>query len=266
MNVFNMSEKVVLITGANGLIGQTLVKAFTELGAKLSLLDNQPVKIGKGTEGNIQVLNFQADITDAESVKNVLTKTLEKFKKIDVLINLAAIDAKFDKNSGTGSKSAFENFPLDAWEKSLKVNMTGTFTMTQEVIKVMLSQGSGNIINVASTYSLVSPNQNLYKFEGQTEQLYKPIDYVATKSMIPNFTRYLATLYAKKGIRVNTIVPHGVVEDADPQFIQNFNKLSPLGRVCKKEELIGPFVFLASDASSYMTGSTLVVDGGWTAW
>ncbi len=129
----------------------------------------------------------------------------------------------------------------------------------------MLQQKAGNIINVASTYSLVAPNQSLYDF-GDGDFSYKPVDYVLSKSFIPNFTRYLATLYAKENIRCNAIVPHGIEQGHDQKFIHNFSKLSPLGRMCDKDELTGPFTFLASDASSYMTGSLLVVDGGWTAW
>ena len=135
---------------------------------------------------------------------------------------------------------------------------------------MMLTQRAGNIINnVASTYSLVGPNQDLYRYPGEASQTYKPVDYVGTKSMVPNFTRYLATLYGRDGIRANCIVPHGVFNAHPQKFQDNFARLSPLGRMRRLEELRGPFVFLASDASSYMTGAAVVVDGGgrgWTAW
>jgi len=129
----------------------------------------------------------------------------------------------------------------------------------------MLKQGHGNIINVASTYSVVAPNQNLYDF-GEGIKNFKPIDYIASKSFIPNFTRYVATFYSKENIRCNAIVPHGILNNHEESFLVNFSKMSPLGRMCNREELDGPFTFLASDASSYMTGSVLMVDGGWTAW
>ena len=160
----------------------------------------------------------------------------------------------------------FEKYPLTLWEKSLSVNCTGLIRVTQAALRVMLPQRSGNVINVASTYSLVSPNQNLYDFKCTAGRTFKPIDYVGTKSMIPNFTRYLATLYARDGIRCNTIVPHGVCNNHSQEFRRNFERLSPMGRLSDVKELRGPFVFLAADTSSYMTGSTLVVDGGWTAW
>ena len=129
----------------------------------------------------------------------------------------------------------------------------------------MLKQKKGNIINVASTYSLVAPNQSLYDF-GEGISNFKPVDYIASKSFIPNFTRYLATFYSKEGIRCNAIVPHGIYNNHSNEFLKNWSKLSPIGRMCNREELNGPFTFLASEASSYMTGSILNVDGGWTSW
>jgi NAD(P)-dependent dehydrogenase (short-subunit alcohol dehydrogenase family) len=272
MNEFSLEKKVALITGANGLIGREVADALASFSANLILLDNS---VGEDLEQysknlsekhSVKIKTFHTSITNIEQIKHTIEEAVTYFGKIDILINLAAIDAKFDENIDKAPKTAFEDFPLDLWEKSLNVNVTGLFNITQQVVKQMLKQQHGNIINVASTYSLVSPNQNLYKFNDDSDQLFKPIDYVATKSMIPNFTRYLATFYGEKGIRVNTIAPHGVLNNASSEFIENFSKLSPLGRMCNKEELRGPFVFLASDASSYMTGSTLLIDGGWTAW
>jgi NAD(P)-dependent dehydrogenase (short-subunit alcohol dehydrogenase family) len=143
--------------------------------------------------------------------------------------------------------------------------MIGTIQMTQEICKQMLKQGFGNIINVGSVYSMIAPNQNLYNF-GSDKKMFKPVDYVASKSYIPNFTRYIATFYGKNNIRCNAIAPHGVYDGHDEQFVKNFSELSPIGRMCNREELDGPFIFLASDSSSYLTGTTIVLDGGWTAW
>jgi len=272
MKEFLLTNKVVFVTGANGLIGREVSDALASAGANLALLDMMPgdsidnYAIELSERHSIKSKSYHASITDVERMSVIVNDIVKNFGKIDVLINLAAIDAKFDENIGESPKTAFEDFPLDLWQKSINVNVTGMFIVTQQVVKQMLKQKNGNIINVASTYSLVSPNQGLYKFKGKDEQLFKPVDYVASKSMIPNFTRYLATFYGKDGIRVNTIVPHGIVNNAPEEFIKNFSKLSPLGRMCHKEELRGPFIFLASNSSSYMTGSTLVVDGGWTAW
>ena len=272
MNEFSLEKKVALITGANGLIGREISDALASFSASLILIDNTESPELDNYAKNlsekylVKIKVFHTNITDINEIKQAIAESVLYFGKIDILINLAAIDAKFDENINDMPKTAFEDFPIDLWNKSVEVNMTGTFIITQQVAKQKQKKKSGNIINVASTYSLVSPNQNLYNFNEEDNQLFKPIDYVATKSMIPNFARYLATFYGKKGIRVNTIVPHGVLNNASNEFIENFAKLSPLGRMCNKDELRGPFIFLASDASSYMTGSTLVVDGGWTAW
>ena len=272
MKEFQLTDKVILITGANGLIGREVADALASAGANLAMLDSAPGETLSDYSHELSLIypitckSYRADITDTEKIKVIVSDIATFFGKIDVLINLAAIDAKFDENIDDIPAVGFEDFPMELWKKSVDVNLTGTFNITQQVVKQMLIKQSGNIINVGSTYSLVSPNQNLYKFDGVDEKLYKPIDYVATKSMIPNFTRYIATYYAKQGIRSNTIIPHGIVNNPSEQFKENFSKYSPLGRMCQKEELRGPFIFLASDSSSYMTGSTLIVDGGWTAW
>ena len=272
MKEFSLKNKVVIVTGAMGIIGTEVCDALITAGAKIAIIDIVSQKeIGILAEKlmkkyNQKVIGFSCDISDNISIKKVVKEIWDHFKKIDVLINLAAIDAKFDKNLNNISNLTFENFPLDQWNKSIDVNLTGTFNITQATIKKMLIQGYGNIISVASTYSIVSPNQNLYKFNNLKNNLFKPIDYVVTKSMIPNFSRYIATYYGKKKIRANTIVLHGIVDKPVKGFSENFSKLSPIGRLCKVEEIRGPFIFLASDASSYMTGSLLVVDGGWTSW
>ncbi|MBC8046667.1 MAG: SDR family oxidoreductase [Fimbriimonadaceae bacterium] len=271
VNFFPLENKVILVTGAFGLIGKTISAGFLKQGAKVILADinlSNLSAIEKDLKqfGKKNYLIVQLDITKQKSCEGVIKAAVAKFKKIDVLINNAALDAKFDKkNISKVNQSRFENFPIEAFKKSLEVNVTGLIIMTQAICKQMLKQGFGNIINVASTYSLVAPNQSLYDF-GDGKMNYKPVDYVVTKSFIPNFTRYLATFYVKDNIRCNAIAPHGIFNDHDEKFVTNFSKLSPLGRMADKNEMIGPFTFLASDASSYMTGSVLVVDGGWTAW
>ncbi len=254
------------------MIGKTIAMSFLEQGARVILADINIKKQGDlenllaGHFNQDRFLLQQLDITNVESCQNTMNAIVDKFGRLDVLINNAAIDAKFEKtHPGSVNQSRFENYPLDLVQKSIETNLTGTILITQNVCRVMMKQGSGNIINVASTYSVVAPNQSLYDYGDQKPQ-FKPVDYVASKSFIPNFTRYLATFYANDNIRCNAIVPHGIANDHDEKFLENFAKLSPLGRMCEREELIGPFTFLASDASSYMTGSLLTVDGGWTAW
>ncbi|WP_159475696.1 SDR family oxidoreductase [Dyadobacter sp. 3J3] len=268
----SIADKVILITGAYGLIGQTIASAFLAQGAFVILADideSKQNKIENEISRNFPASQFlfqKLDITDKKSCEQTMTAIIQKFGRLDVLINNAGLDAKFDKESSKKvNQSRFENYPTDLLQKSVDINLTGTILITQYACKQMIKQKSGNIINVASTYSVVSPNQNLYDF-GDGNQNYKPIDYVASKSFVPNFTRYLASFYAREGIRCNAVVPHGIYNDHDEAFLKNFAQLSPLGRMCDREELIGPFTFLASNASTYMTGSLLTVDGGWTAW
>lgn len=269
----SVNDKVIFITGATGLIGKEIGFMLLRNGAKVVFADiNQTALNHTQSEAeklvpSTQFQFIELDITNENSISVGIAQTIAKFGCIDVLINNAAIDAKFDKSGMEKvNNSRFENYPLELLRKSIDVNMIGTIAMTQHMCKQMLKQGKGNIINLASTYSLVAPNQSLYDFGDGNEINFKPIDYVATKSFIPNYTRYLATFYAKEGIRCNAIVPHGIFNDHDTKFQHNFAKLSPLGRMCDRSELNGIFMLLCSDASSYMTGSVVTVDGGWTAW
>ncbi len=269
---FSLKGKVILVTGAVGLIGQEVCDAYAAYGANVIAMDNQADALDdlmetlKTRYPGQDLCAMVADVTSEESLTTLFQGIQEQHQKLDVLVNLAAIDAKFDEGQKDINLSRFEHYPLELWERSVAVNATGLIRVTQHALRLMLPSRSGNIINVASTYSLVAPNQSLYKTDSTTPPVFKPIDYVGTKSMVPNFSRYVATFYAREGIRCNTVVPHGVFNQHSKAFQENFAKLSPLGRMCDLKEIRGPFIFLASDASSYMTGSTLVVDGGWTAW
>jgi 2-deoxy-D-gluconate 3-dehydrogenase len=272
-NPVSIKDKVILLTGALGQIGQTISRSFLAQGARMILAD---INLNSREEFSlileemgISTSNYifqELDITREDSCGECVRQAVQHFGKIDVLINNAAIDAKFDK-SGEGeiNNSRFEFYPLEALRKSVYVNLIGTVLITQFVCRQMLEQGYGNIINVASTYSLVAPNQSLYDYGSGVSQ-FKPVDYIASKSFIPNFTRYLATFYARNNIRCNALVPHGIFNNHPEPFLKNWERLSPMGRMCERDELNGPFTFLASDASSYMTGSIISVDGGWTAW
>lgn len=269
---FDLDGKVIVVTGAAGLIGREVCAAYLAYGATVVATDHDPTALEaltqrpRARDDEPGLLKVVADVTSQQDVEGLFERVQERFGGLDVLVNLAAIDAKFDAAAAEVEPSRFENFPLELWERSIAVNATGLVRVTQSAVRRMLARGRGHIINVASTYSLVAPNQGLYRYPDQNHQSYKPVDYVGTKSMIPNFTRYLATLYGCDGIRANCIVPHGVSNNHPKEFQSNFARLSPLGRLCEPRELRGPFVFLASDATSYMTGATLVVDGGWTAW
>jgi NAD(P)-dependent dehydrogenase (short-subunit alcohol dehydrogenase family) len=270
---FDLTGKITLLTGAAGLIGTEVADAFAAYGATVVLTDVLPedqmesrAVALSGKYPGAPVLGLKLDVTADASVSEVFTRIDGTFGHLDVLVNLAAIDAKLDAKAGEINPTRFENYPLELWQRSVDVNCTGLVRVTQAAARRMLARKSGNIVNVASTYSLVAPNQDLYKYPGESSQTFKPIDYVGTKSMVPNFTRYLATLYAGDGIRCNCIVPHGIDNRHPQNFRDNFARLSPMRRLCDVKELRGPFVFLASDASSYMTGAIVTVDGGWTAW
>lgn len=270
---FDLTGRVILVTGASGQIGREVADAYASYGAAVVLSDvhdravmaRHAQELSERHDG-AAALGLELDVTSDASVERAFGAVDERFGRIDVLVNNAAIDAKFDAGEVLVEPTRFENYSLELWERSVGVNLTGLLRVTQQAVRRMLVQGRGNIINVASSYGLVSPNQSLYDFDREEGQTFKPVDYVGTKSAVPNLTRYLATLYAREGIRCNAIAPHGVDNDHAAPFRRNFARLSPMGRLCRVSELRGPFVFLASDASSYMTGSLLVVDGGWTAW
>ena len=205
---FSLEGKTILVTGAGGLIGQEVCDAYAGYGATVIATDNQE---GERLDRQIEQLKkryhgkdicgVSADVTSDESVEKLFHVIKEKWHTLDVLVNLAAIDAKFDEGQNAINLSRFEQYPLELWERSVAVNCTGLIRVTQQAIRLMLPQHSGHIINVASTYSLVAPNQSLYQTDSQSPPIFKPIDYVGTKSMVPNFSLYLATFYARDGIR-----------------------------------------------------------------
>ena len=183
---------------------------------------------------------------------------LKKYSKIDVLINNAHIVPRSDSRKD----SPFESYPLDLWEVMVSTNLRGLFLCSREIGRIMKKQQNGNIINISTIYGLVGPDQRIYGKSGQNSAVY----YAATKSAILNLTRYLASYWNRTGIRVNTLSPGGVENNQGSLFIKNYSYKTMLGRMAQKNEYVGAMIFLASDASSYMTGSNLVVDGGFTAW
>ncbi len=260
--IFDLTDKVVIITGSSGMLGTQYAYGLSECGANVILADIDISK-SKITEKQIKKkfstdpMSIKLDLTNKESILSMTSTILKKYSKIDVLINNAA----YQGNSKIRS-SGFENLELETWNQAIDVNLTGVFLCCQSIGKQMIKQKSGNIINIASTYGLVGPDQRIYGKSGQNSAIF----YAATKSAIINLTRYLATYWEGNGIRVNTFSPGGVENNQDPNFIKKYSKKTPLGRMAKKDEYVGSIIFLASDASSYMTGSNLIVDGGWTAW
>jgi NAD(P)-dependent dehydrogenase (short-subunit alcohol dehydrogenase family) len=192
---------------------------------------------------------------------------VSQFGRLDILVNSAALDPKFDPQHQGGHSQSFEGFSLDAWNQALSVNLTGAFLCCQAAAQPMLEQEHGVFINICSTYGLVGPDQRLYEREAeQGPRQYKPVYYSVTKAGILGLTRYLSTYYAGKNIRANALTPGGVYNHHDDVFLKAYSARTVMGRMAQRDEMNGALLFLASEASSYMTGANLVVDGGWTAW
>ena len=268
--MFDLTGRVALVTGGAGLLGGEFCRTLAEAGASVAVVDiNQQASdsfVDQLTQAGHQALSVPTNIINPESVQNMVDKVLQKYKRLDILVNSAALDPKFDKeHTSEQGANAFENYPLEAWNQALGVNLTGMFLCSQAAVQPMLEQGNGVIINICSTYGLGGPDQRIYQREGQPPQ-FKPVTYTVTKAGVLGFTKYLATYYAGKNIRVNVLTPGGVFNDHDDDFVKAYSARTVVGRMADKTEMNGALLFLASDASSYMTGANLVVDGGWTAW
>ena len=266
---FDLTGRVAVVTGGAGFLGRQFCQTLTEAGAAVVIADANAVEANHLAEklnaSGAKVLVHVTDVGELNSVGSMAQAALDKFGSIDILVNSAALDPKFDK-SGTGKhSSAFEDYPLAAWEAAVRVNLTGAFLCSQAVAKSMLKQAGGVIVNICSTYGLGGPDQRIYERKDQPAQ-YKPVDYTVTKAGILGLTKYLATYYGDKNIRVNALSPGGVFNQHDEQFVKAYSSRTVLGRMARPDEMNGALLFLASDASSYMTGANLIVDGGWTAW
>lgn len=270
--LFNLTGRTALVTGGAGLLGAEFCRTLGQAGANVAVVDvNEDgaarVAHSLAVEG-CRALAVAADLTAPESTTRMVEATLRTFGSLDILVNSAALDPKFDPAALAAREhisGAFETFPLVAWQQALDVNLTGMFLATQAAVKPMLAQGRGVIVNICSMYGLTGPDQRLYQ-RGGKPTMFKPVYYSVTKAGVLGFTRYLAAYYAGKNIRVNALTPGGVFNGHDQEFLQQYAARSILGRMANKDEMNGALLFLASDASSYMTGANLIVDGGWTAW
>jgi len=262
---FDLENKVAVITGAAGLLGQVFVKSLLSAGAEVVAVDINLDKL-KVEDKFLSKLHLHiVDITDEKFVDRFINNITEKIDKIDILINSAAIDPKFDKESNKDGFTTFVQYPLEQWNQSIDVNLTGIFIITRAVCRVMEKRGQGSIINLGSNYGLVGPDQRIYKKKGEALQPYKPVIYSVCKAAIDGFTKYLASYYSDTKIRVNTLTPAGIHNNQNDEFVENYADRTILRRMSDKKEYAGAILFLASDASSYMTGANLVIDGGWTA-
>ena len=269
---FDLTGCVAVVTGGVGLLGAEFCRTLAEAGAAVAVVDLNELASQEAaytlTKSGYQSLAVPTDITKPDSVNAMVDKVMSAFGRLDILVNSAALDPKFDPDAIKKgiTPGAFEDYPLDQWNAALNVNLTGMFLVTQACAKQMLSQDKkGSIINICSTYGLNGPDQSIYIKDGE-RVAFKPVYYTVTKAGVLGFTKYLAAYYAGTEIRVNALTPGGVFNNHEDYFVKNYSAKTILGRMAKKDEMNGALLFLASEASSYMTGNNLIVDGGWTAW
>jgi NAD(P)-dependent dehydrogenase (short-subunit alcohol dehydrogenase family) len=206
------------------------------------------------------------DVTDPESMASLRAVIYQELGRLDILVNNAALDDKVGAPAQNGAEAGLEHYPLDQWRRMLDTNVTGVFLPCQVLGSAMADARSGSIINIASTYGLVAPDPSLYLRADGSRPFLKSPAYPTSKGAVIALTRYLAAYWGDRGVRVNALAPGGVANGQDPFFIENYSRRTPLGRMAAPNEYQGALLFLASDASSYTTGATLVVDGGFTAW
>jgi NAD(P)-dependent dehydrogenase (short-subunit alcohol dehydrogenase family) len=266
MELFSLAERVAVVTGACGLLGRQHCEALAAAGAKVVVADldeaaARPVAAGLG----VGHLALGMDVTDRGSLEMAKHRILETYGRLDVLVNNAAINDMFENPLLAAEQSMFEHYPLEMWDRSWKVNVTGAFLTSQVLGGVMAERGKGSIINIASTYGVVAPDQTIYKNGEGEQKFYKSPAYPVAKSAVIGFTKYLAAYWGKRNVRVNALSPGGVENSQEEWFRNNYSAKTLIGRMAQPSDYRGAIVYLASDASAYMTGANLVVDGGWTA-
>lgn len=268
--MFKLDDRVAIVTGGLGQLGIQYSVILCEYGAKVAVIDIVGIKKKENEKfdnflnnGNIKI--YKGDVTNKAQLEEILVDIKKSLGNPSILINNAGIDSPPGEH--TEENGPFETYPEESLDKVIDVNIKAVFLCCQVFGGEMAKNNYGSIINIASIYGLVSPNQDIYEYKRRDGQLwYKPASYAITKSAILNLTRYLATYWANKNVRVNTLSPAGIFNNQDEEFLEEYKKRIPLGRMAKEDEMNGSIIFLASDASSYMTGSNLIIDGGWTAW
>jgi NAD(P)-dependent dehydrogenase (short-subunit alcohol dehydrogenase family) len=269
-NCFDVENKVVIVTGGVGQLGRQFSSALLERGAKVAVFD-LAVGEGDGSEpfpagvNKNNVLSFTVDVAKRDSIDAALAQVNAKWGVPHGLINAAALDSP--PNAPAGENGPFEHYPESSWNQVIDVNLKGVFLCCQAAGGQMATAGRGSIVNIGSIYGLVSPDQRLYEHRRAGGiPFFKPIAYSASKSALVNLTRYLATYWAERNVRVNMLTLGGVFNSQDPEFLKQYGARVPMGRMARDDEYNGAIVFLISEASAYMTGSNLIIDGGWTAW
>ncbi len=258
-SLFDLEGRVGVVTGGMGQLGQVYLAGLAERGMRVASFDVAPGEVPDGVRA------YAVDVTDRASVARAVDDVVAEWGVPHVLLNNAGLDSPPDAPAEEVGR--FEEYPEAAFDAVMDVNVKGTLLCCQVVGGAMATQGRGSIVNVSSVYGLLSPPQDLYEFRRvQGETFFKPVAYSVSKSAVLNLTRYLATYWARQGVRVNTLTLAGVANDQPQEFVDAFAARSPIGRMLDAREALGAVVFLASDASSYVTGSNVVVDGGWSAW
>ena len=273
-NFFNLKNKIIIITGGSGFLGSEFSYTLSEVGAIPIILDKNKTSLEllkkkffkKRQRGSF----FLVDLNNETKVNVVINSIIKKYKKIDCLINAAGLTGEDMLKTDCNFFEKFENYDFKLWQKALNGNLSSTFILTKSVAKYMLKRKKGSIINIASDVGIISPDHRIYeankKINYEGVNFNTPLSYSVAKSGIISMTRYLATYWAKKGIRVNCVSPAGVYKNHNKKFVEQLSERIPLGRMAKPEELTGAIIYLCSDASSFVTGHNLVVDGGRTIW
>ena len=268
-DLFFIQDKIVVITGGLGQLGRQFAVSLADRGAKVAIFDlranDHILKERFGADyDNDKIKFFQVDVTQKDSIETGIKKVESTWGIPYGLINNAALDSP--PNAPKEENGPFESYPENSWEKVMNVNVKGVFLCCQVIGARMAKACRGSIINISSIYGLVSPDQRLYKYRRTNNiPFYKPVSYSVSKSSIFNLTRYLATYWADSNLRVNTLTFGGVFNNQDEDFLKEYCRRVPLGRMADEHEYNGAVIFLMSDSSSYMTGSNIIIDGGWTA-
>jgi NAD(P)-dependent dehydrogenase (short-subunit alcohol dehydrogenase family) len=251
-DLFSLQGRVAVVTGGAGQLGSEIVRGLEQRGAHVAVFD-------------VAADRFSVDVTDRTGIERATEEVAREWGVPHVLVNAAALDSPPD--APPEEVGPFESYPEESFDQVMDVNVKGTFLCCQVIGAVMAREGRGSIVNVSSIYGMLSPVQDVYDFRRRGgETFFKPVAYSVSKSALYNLTRYLATYWAKSGVRVNTLTLAGVWNDQPKEFVDAYTARLPLGRMADVREVVGPVVFLASDASSYVTGANLVTDGGWSAW
>jgi NAD(P)-dependent dehydrogenase (short-subunit alcohol dehydrogenase family) len=272
---FDLTGKTALITGAAGLLGVEHAGALLESGATVILTDIGEVGLASASASlslnhdAARILKHVMDVSQLDSIRAVAAELSTSGRRVDILINNAAIDPKVKGDQGVTETSRLENFALDQWDLQIAVGLTGAFLCSQVFGSAMAQDSKGGVIlNIASDLSVFSPDQRLYRKDGLTDEMQpvKPVTYSVIKAGLIGLTRYLATYWADRGVRANALSPGGVFNGQGEEFVQKLENLIPLGRLAKADEYHSAIQFLCSDASLYMNGQNIVMDGGRSVW